>query len=188
MFRTIKNTKWLAVTSLALGVIVASSLSTSEAEAGNRKGRKWKQHECTQSCEKEHRTSCRPHSVYYGKPVRVETPWYRGARRVVIEGDPFYYNAGLGVYLGGVALHLNLTNAAPDGYVYYDPVCDERFFSVRAYKRHLKSHRHAGGLTLVRVCEMDCDGRCGHDHDRYDDDGGRYRDVAWSRDRDRDDD
>ena len=182
MLRTKLNTKRFAITSLAIGVIVASSLSASDAEAGNRHGKKMKRHQHNESCEKQ-RTSCRPHTVYYGKTECAVTPWYLGARRVVIRDDPFYYNAALGIYLGGVAVNLNLSNAAPDGYVYYDPVCDERFFSIRGYKRHLRTHDHVRGLTVMRVCEMGCREDCDHDHDRYDGDRDRYRDVAWSRDR-----
>jgi len=177
----------MAIASLVLGAMIASSLSAVDAMAGERKSRKWRNHECNERCEKgraDHRTR-----VIHRGDTRCEvvTPWHRGARRVVIAGDPFYYNATLGVYLGGVALHLRLANQAPEGYVYYDPTCEARFASIKEYKRHLKRHRHVGGLVVVRACENDCDGRCGHDHDRWDDDHdrGHYRDVAW---RDHDDD
>ena len=57
-------------------------------------------------------------------------PWYRDARRIYIHDDPFYFHVGLGLYIGGIAIQFELGNQPPYGYVYYDPYCDEVFWTL----------------------------------------------------------
>jgi hypothetical protein len=67
-------------------------------------------------------------------------------------------------FLGGLVLGATLAHAAPDGYVYDDPYCDERFFSLEIYRSHLRHHPHP---RVVRVIERES-GHCvntWHDHD-----------------------
>jgi hypothetical protein len=96
---------------------------------------------------------------------------------VTVFDDDFYFHAGLNVYLGGLAFHLDLGDAPPYGYVYYDPYCDEEFWSVEAYHRHLRRHRHP---VLLRVIEFGDGDACGPWRDRgfdhEDDHGRRHRD------------
>jgi hypothetical protein len=94
------------------------------------------------------------HHPRYYRPrpvVMVRHPWYTGVRRVYIHDEPFYFNAGLGVYLGGAFLNFEFTNAAPDGYLYYDPYCHETFASVDLYRHHLAHHRHDGVLSVIQA-------------------------------------
>lgn len=86
-------------------------------------------------------------------PVRVVhyRPWYSGVRTVVVDRDPFYFNAGLGLYFGGVNLNIELGNAPPMGYAYFDPYCGEEFYSVVDYQRHLRFHHHTAALRVVWI-------------------------------------
>ena len=71
-------------------------------------------------------------------------------------------------FLGGLFLGATLANAAPRGYDYYDPYCDENFSSLVVYRQHLHMHHHP---RIVRVIE-DGSGDCVHQY-RYDD--GEWR-------------
>jgi hypothetical protein len=95
--------------------------------------------------------------VRHRAPVRVYSrPWYRTAPLFYVDRSPFYFHAGLGIYLGGVLLNLELTDAAPAGYVYVDPFCDVEFWTIEAYRLHLHRHHHRPALRLVEV------GYCGY--------------------------
>jgi hypothetical protein len=72
-------------------------------------------------------------------------------------------------FLGGLFLGATLANAAPRGYDYYDPYCNESFISLGAYRQHLYLHHHP---SIVRVIEVGS-GDCVHSY-RYD--GGEWRD------------
>jgi hypothetical protein len=74
-------------------------------------------------------------------------------------------NAGpvIAGFLGGLFLGATLANAAPHGYDYYDPYCDESFGSLTAYRQHLYAHHHP---RIVRVIEIGS-GDCVHSY-RYD--------------------
>lgn len=89
--------------------------------------------------------------------VRHYRPWYRNVRYVTYHNNPFYWHAGLGVYIGGAYIDLEFGNAAPRGYYYYDPYCSESFYTVADYHSHLRYHRHRPTLRVVRieVCEDD---------------------------------
>lgn len=105
--------------------------------------------------------SCAPTYVVrrYAQPVRYEyrysRPWYSDVRRVYVDSDPFYYNAGLNVYLGGVNLNFAFGDPAPYGYAYLDPYCGIEFSSVSVYQRHLGRHHHEPALRVV--CENNFD-------------------------------
>jgi hypothetical protein len=79
-------------------------------------------------------------------------------------------------FLGGLFLGATLAHAAPAGFSYYDPYCDERFVSLEVYGAHLHHHHHPG---IVRVIELDS-GDCvrsyhyqdGDWRDWHDEDGG----------------
>lgn len=110
---------------------------------------------------------CRRPAVVSRRPVRVVRtprrvvvedfasatcrPRYAGARWVQVDGHRYYYDASFGFYVGGVALDFQLTDRAPRGWVYYDPVCDDEFWTLAAYQTHLRRHDHSGALTMVRV-------------------------------------
>ena len=81
-------------------------------------------------------------------------------------------------FLGGLFLGATLAQAAPAGFVYYDPYCDERFFSLEVYRSHLHHYHHP---RVVRVIERDS-GECVHTYSYHD--GGWYQ----ADDRDWDDD
>jgi len=98
----------------------------------------------------------------YRRPVVVRRPtviqvapmWAAGAPYFWVNSTPYYYNAGLGIYLGGVSLSFQFTNAPPPGYVYYDSYCGYQFASVAAYRYHVGcvSHPHALQVVPVDVC------------------------------------
>jgi hypothetical protein len=83
-------------------------------------------------------------------------------------------------FLGGLFLGATLAHAAPAGYLYHDPYCDEHFVSLEIYRTHLRRHHHP---RVVRVLERDS-GDCVRTY-HYSD--GDWRDRDWDR-RDRDDD
>jgi hypothetical protein len=106
-------------------------------------------------------------------------------------------NAGpiIAGFLGGLFLGATIANAAPSGYSYYDPYCEESFASLEIYHSHFRRHRHP---QVVRVIEVES-GECARSYrysdgkwrqwddrdDRYGDD--RYRDGRYRDDRDDDD-
>ncbi|MEK7329523.1 MAG: hypothetical protein AAB290_06025 [Candidatus Eisenbacteria bacterium] len=81
-------------------------------------------------------------------------------------------------FLGGLFLGATLAHAAPAGFSYYDPYCDERFVSLEIYRAHLHHHRHP---RIVRVIELDT-GDYVHtyryQHGRWDD----WDDEDWDED------
>jgi hypothetical protein len=89
-------------------------------------------------------------------------------------------NAGPAIagFLGGLFLGATLAHAAPDGFAYYDPYCDERFVSLEIYRSHLHHHHHP---RVIRVIECDS----GHWVHTYRYDGGGWH--QWD-ERDWDDD
>jgi hypothetical protein len=81
-------------------------------------------------------------------------------------------------FLGGLFLGAALAHAAPDGFSYYDPYCDERFVSLEVYRGHLHRHHHP---RIVRVIELDT-GDCVRSY-RYQDGGWRdWHDEGWDED------
>ena len=96
-----------------------------------------------------------PSYVYHSprRVVRVHRPWYVQARHVVVHDSPFYFNAGLGLYIGGIYLDFEFGDFAPLGYIYEDPYCGLEFVSVPHYRDHLHRHHHAPALRVVRICD-----------------------------------
>jgi hypothetical protein len=71
-------------------------------------------------------------------------------------------------FLGGLFLGATLAHAAPAGFSYYDPYCDERFVSLEIYRAHLHHHYHP---RVVRVIALDT-GDCVHTY--------RYQQGRWN--------
>ena len=97
-------------------------------------------------------------------------------------------------FLGGLFLGATLAHAAPAGFSYYDPYCDERFVSLEVYRGHLHRHHHPRIVRVIELDTGDCvrsyryqdgDWRDWHDEDR---DQDRYQDRNQDRDQDRDQD
>jgi len=91
-----------------------------------------------------------PRVIYRPRPVHVR-PWFYGAQRIYVDDSPFYFNAGLGIYVGGLALNIQIGDVPPVGYVFYDPFCGETFWSVADYQAHLRFRPHPAVLSLIRV-------------------------------------
>lgn len=113
----------------------------------------------------------------YGPPVvtRYHSP---GSVYIVRRSSAGPAIAG---FLGGLFLGATLAHAAPDGYVYHDPYCDEDFVSLEIYRTHLHRYHHP---RIVRVIERD-NGECVRTY-RYWDGGWREWDREWDRDWDDD--
>jgi hypothetical protein len=77
-------------------------------------------------------------------------------------------------FLGGLFLGATLAHAAPAGFTYYDPYCDERFDSLEGYRAHLYRHHHP---RIVRVITLDT-GDCVHTY-RYQHGQWDVWDDAW---------
>ena len=75
-------------------------------------------------------------------------------------------------FLGGLFLGATLAHAAPDGYLYHDPYCDQRFVSLEIYRSHLRQHHHP---RVIRVLERDS-GECVNTWHYRD---GDWRDGDW---------
>jgi hypothetical protein len=93
----------------------------------------------------------RPPVVRRAPAICVAPMWAAGAPYFWVNATPYYFNAGLGVYLGGVSLAFQFTNAPPPGYVYFDPYCGVEFSTVAAYRGHLACIHHAHALQVVPV-------------------------------------
>jgi len=78
-------------------------------------------------------------------------PWYEGAHRVYVQGDPFFFHAGFGVYLGGLALSIEIGDTAPAGCGFYDPYCGTTFAVLDGYADHCRQGRHDPVLSMVVV-------------------------------------
>jgi hypothetical protein len=155
------NTKRLITGTVLAGVLGAwlmlgAGPMVSSAEAG-RRYREAPQRSYKQQGSKHHykhprrvNRYHRPSRVVRYYPTRHHRPWYYGARTVYVNQSPFYFNVGLGVYLGGgVNLGIQFGNAAPAGYAYADPYCSLQFSSVNAYNRHLVHYNHSPVLRVV---------------------------------------
>jgi hypothetical protein len=91
-----------------------------------------------------------PRVIYRPRPIHVR-PWFYGARRIYVDNSPFYFHAGLGIFVGGLAVNIQIGDVPPVGYVFYDPFCGETFWSVADYQAHLRFHPHPAALSLIRV-------------------------------------
>jgi len=97
------------------------------------------------------RVRCAPPRAVCGNGLRVVTvrPWWEGAPRVYVQGSPYFFHAGLGVYLGGLGLSIQIGNAAPAGYGYLDPYCGLRFDSLEVCRTHAGAHGHDPVVEVV---------------------------------------
>jgi len=88
-----------------------------------------------------------------GNELRIVStrPWWEGAPRVYVHGTPFFFHAGLGVYLGGVGLSLGIGDCSPAGYVYVDPYCGTRFDSLEYYAVHARFQGHSPVVEVVAL-------------------------------------
>jgi hypothetical protein len=165
-----------AACAVALSVLLASDASAH--------GRKWKGrgHGHRDRVVRVVERTCRPNVTW--AVYRPAPSWCSDSRYVVWDGDPYWYHVGVGMYFGGVDVNVDIGNAPPRGYGYWDPYCDAWYDDARAYSTHCKRHDHRPALQVVRVdgCGHDryddCDCSCGHgDHDDHDDhdDHGRRR-------------
>ena len=139
---SIRHTRWMA--GLLLAAILTATVAPA-AQADHRRHRryKWKG------------------PVYTTQVVRHHGP---GSVYVVRRSSAGPAIAG---FLGGLFLGATLAHAAPAGFAYYDPYCDERFVSLEIYRTHLHRHHHP---RIVRVIELDT-GDCVHSY--------RYADGGW---------
>jgi len=140
---SIKHTRWMA--GLLLAALVMATVAPA-AEADHRRSRRYKFR-----------------GPAYGTHVvtRYHSP---GSVYIVRRSSAGPAIAG---FLGGLFLGATLAHAAPDGFFYYDPYCDERFVSLEIYRTHLHHHHHP---RIVRVIERDS-GDWVHTW--------RYRDGDW---------
>ena len=99
--------------------------------------------------------------------VRTYRPWYYDMNRVYVNASPYYFNAGLNVFLGGANLNLAFSNYAPAGHVYVDPYCGGEFYSVSAYRQHCSHSGHRAALQVVYTGDRDA---YDYDDDYYEDD------------------
>jgi hypothetical protein len=158
-----KHNRWVAGTVLA-AILVASVAPAANADRGRR-----------------YRGDDRP--VYQGRVIYRD--YGPGSTYIVRRSSAGPAIAG---FLGGLFLGVVLANAAPAGYVYYDPYCHEEFASLAAYRAHSFHHRHSGVLRVIAIDS----GRCAGTY-RYSDGGWHpwdgYRGDGDDRNpRDRDDD
>jgi len=84
------------------------------------------------------------------RPVRVvrHAPY---ARYAVWRSESGPVMAG---FLGGLFLGATLSNAAPQGFVYWDSYCHRGFVSLELYDRHLIYHEHE---PVIQVFEAPAD-------------------------------
>lgn len=187
MNRMIRTNRWIAVTVLA-AVLTAGIAPAASADSRNKRHR--------------------------DRDVRVVHRDYRPTSTYIVRRSNSAGPAIAG-FLGGLFLGAALAHAAPAGYVYEDPYCEQRFASLEVYHGHFVRNRHPGVIHVVARDRGDhvrsyrytsgrwraWDGN-GYDARRGDDrawereghferryrDWDRDRDRDWDRDRDRDDD
>jgi hypothetical protein len=75
---------------------------------------------------------------------------------VVVHGSPYFFHAGFGVYFGGVSLSFQIGNVPPAGYAWFDPICNEVFWSLPAYRAHVAHHCHQPVLHAVWLGDVAC--------------------------------
>ena len=87
-------------------------------------------------------------SFTYYRPAPA---WCGDTSYMMVNGDPYWYHVGLGVFFGGVNVNVNVGNAPPSGFGYWDPYCDEWFDSAAAYSQHCGYCDHERVLQVVAV-------------------------------------
>jgi hypothetical protein len=108
-----------------------------------------------------------------GYETRVVTrQYYPGSVYVVRRSSAGHAIAG---FLGGLFLGATLAHAAPAGFYYYDPYCDERFVSLEFYGGHLRHHHHP---RIIRVMTVDS-GECVRSYRYHDGEWRDWHDEDW---------
>ena len=140
---SMNQTRWMAG---LLVVALLTALAAPAAQADHGRGRRYK-------------------GAAPGYPTRVVTRYHSPGSVYVVR----HSGAGPAIagFLGGLFLGATLAHAAPDGFAYYDPYCEERFVSLEIYRAHLHHYHHP---RIVRVIERDS-GECVHSY--------RYQDGGW---------
>jgi hypothetical protein len=86
------------------------------------------------------------------RPVR-----YVPSRVVYWYERPYYSYVSLGVFFPRFWIDFAITDAAPYGYTFYDPYCDDFFPTVSAYQAHLHYYGHPAALDVVYIDDIACD-------------------------------
>lgn len=141
-----------AFVALALALALVLAASPALADHGSRGHRHHRDHR--------HRHH-RQHAVYVAPAprvafhhVRTYPAWCAAPARVVYyDSSPFFLHAGFGVFFGGSAFDIDVTDLPPAGYSYADPYCGRTFRSVDAYRVHLHRHRHPSLIQVVALNE-----------------------------------
>ena len=149
-----KYTRWMA--GLLFVAIVTASVAPA-AQADHRRGRRYKW-------------------AGPGYTTRVVTRYQSPGSVYIVRRS----SAGPAIagFLGGLFLGATLAHAAPAGFSYYDPYCDERFVSLEVYRGHLYHHHHP---RIVRVIELDS-GDCVRSYRYRDGDWRDWDDEEWAED------
>jgi hypothetical protein len=77
--------------------------------------------------------------------------WCRDGRYVEYDGSPYWYHVGLGMYFGGVDVNVDLGNAPPRGYGYWDPCRSVWVSDLRAYSFECRRLHRVPALRVVRL-------------------------------------
>ena len=70
---------------------------------------------------------------------------------VVLDDEPFFRHVGLGVWIGGANLDVQLTNAPAAGYGYQDPYRGTWISDVRAYSTWCERNHRRAVVRVVRL-------------------------------------
>ena len=70
---------------------------------------------------------------------------------------PYYNYVSLGVFFPRFWIDFVIADAAPYGYTFYDPYCDDFFPTVNAYRAHLHYYGHPAALDVVYIDDIACD-------------------------------
>jgi len=141
-----------------------------------------------------HSVVIRPQLVRRYEPVQrryMPFPvWCEQPRVAYYDDRPFFFHASLGVFVSGGSIFVDVGNAPPAGYGYYDPYCRTSFRTVVDYRRHCHGQRHGPLVQVISIsdrghdaCDHDAGQCCAGGHDDvytdsgYDDD--YYDDVYY---------
>jgi hypothetical protein len=153
-----RQTRWMATLLLAAFVTAGvGSVAQADRGYGHDRGTRYK-------------------NVYRGHDTRVISRYRSpGSVYVVRRSD---HGAAIAGFLGGLFLGATLAHAAPDGYGYYDPYCDESFASLEIYRGHLYHHHHPRIVRVIELRSGDCVHTYRYERGQWDD----YDDQDWGQD------
>ena len=100
----------------------------------------------------------RPRHVVYVRP-----------RVAPVYVAPSYASLAFAGVIGGVQVSAQFGDTPYQGYGYWDPYCETRFTSLRAYRHHCGAHSHPYELNVFAAAPgHSCDRGCDHGyHDDY---------------------